>query len=134
MRRLRILIASTAILAMGTSSFAGDFQDSVAKAARDAAGQQTDERSGNRNPYLWPGTALFVAGMSMAVYGFLHTNGGEFVAGEVSKESKTGLGGAGLAIAAAGGALLYFGSQRARNAPSITVGRGRLTVAKQVSW
>ena len=34
MRRLRILIASSAILAIGTSSFAGDFQDSVAKAAR----------------------------------------------------------------------------------------------------
>ena len=134
MRRLRILIASSAILAIGTSSFAGDFQDSVAKAARDAAGQQTEQRSGNRNPYLWPGAALFVAGMSMAVYGFLHTNGGEFVSGEVSKESKTGLGGAGLAVAAAGGALLYCGTLRARHAPSITVGRGRLTVAKQVSW
>jgi len=100
MRRLRILIASSAILAIGTSSFAGDFQDSVAKAARDAAGQQTEQRSGNRNPYLWPGAALFVAGMSLAVYGFLHTSGGEFVSGEVSKESKTGLGGAGLAVAA----------------------------------
>ena len=131
---MRVLVATLAILAISTSSFAGDFQESVAKAARDAAGQQTEQRSGNSNPYLWPGAALFVAGMSMAVYGFLHTNGGQFVSGEVSKESKTGLGGAGLAVAAAGGALLYFGSQHARNAPSITVGRGRLAVAKQVSW
>jgi hypothetical protein len=135
MRRLRILIAFTAILAMGTSSFAGDFRDSVAKAARDAAAQQeTEQRSGNRNPYLWPGAALFIAGMSMATYGFLHTSGSEFVSGEVSKESKTGLGGAGLAVAAAGGALLYCGTLRAHHAPSVTVGRGRVTVAKHVSW
>src|ERR671931_613712 len=59
MRPLRILIASLAILAISTSSFAGDFQDSVAKAARDAAGQQAEQRSGNRNPYLWPGAARF---------------------------------------------------------------------------
>src|SRR5207244_6012630 len=134
MRRLRILIASSAILAIGTSSFAGDFQDSVAKAARDAAGQQTEQRSGNRNPYLWPGAALFVAGMSLAVYGFLHTSGGEFVSGEVSKESKTGLGGAGLGIAGLGGAILYLGAHNAKRAPSITFGPGRITLAKRVSW
>ena len=32
---------------------------------------------------------MFAGGMALAVYGFLHTKGGEFVAGEVSKESKT---------------------------------------------
>ena len=131
---MRVLVATLAILAFTTSSFAGDFQDSVVKAARDAAGQQNEQRPLQSNPMLWPGTALFVAGMSMAVYGFLHTSGGDFVSGEVSKESKTGLGGAGLAIAGAGGALLFFGSRHARNAPSITVGRGRLAVVKQVSW
>src|SRR5207244_13181043 len=134
MRRLRILIASSAILAIGTSSFAGDFQDSVAKAARDAAGQQTEQRSGNRNPYLWPGAALFVAGMSLAVYGFLHTSGGEFVSGEVSKESKTSLGGAGLAVAGVGGAILFMGARHAKHAPSVAFGPGRLAISKRLAW
>jgi hypothetical protein len=134
MRALRLFVVVTAVLSISTSSFAGDLQQSVAKAARDAA-QQTEQRpASGKNPYLWPGAALFVAGMTMTLYGFLHTSGGDFVSGEVSKESKTGLGAAGLAVAGAGGALLYCGALRARHAPSVTLGRGRIAVTKQVSW
>ena len=131
MRLARSFIVSLAVLGVSTASFAGDLQGSIAKAAQQ---QQPSQRSKIDSQYLWPGTGLVVAGMSMAVYGFLHTSGGDFVSGQVSKESKTGLGAAGLGIAAVGGGILYFGSQRASRAPSITVGPGRLTVAKRVSW
>ena len=85
-------------------------------------------------PYVISGATLFVVGMAMATYGFLHTSGGDFVSGEVSKESKTGLGGAGLAVAAAGGAILYVGAQRAKKAPSLTLAPHRVTISKQLSW
>jgi len=132
MKLVRTVVALMAILAVSTASFAGDLRESIAKAAQQQQTQAQPVDIGKA--YLWSGSALFVAGMSLAVYGFLHTNGGEFVSGEVSKESKTALGGAGLAIAGLGGAILYLGSQHSKRAPSIAVGAGRLTVAKRVSW
>jgi hypothetical protein len=129
----RPLIVSMMILGLSTASFAGDLHDSIARAAQ----QQQQERSAAPKipaPYLVSGAALFVAGMSMAVYGFLHTSGGEFVSGSVSKESKTGLGAAGLAVAGAGGAILYLGAQHAKRTPSVTLGPGRVTVGKRISW
>jgi len=129
----RPLIVSMVILGFSTASFAGDLHDSIARAAQ----QQPEERSGAAKiptPYLVSGAALFVAGMSMAVYGFLHTSGGEFVSGSVSKESKTGLGAAGLAVAGAGGAILYLGSHHAKHAPSVALGPGQVTVSKRITW
>ena len=131
MRLVRVLATSLAILGMSTASFAGDLLQSAAKAVQQEA-QAPPPRIDKA--YLWPGAALFVTGMSMAVYGFLHTSGGDFVSGEVSKESKTSLGGAGLGIAGLGGAILYLGAHNAKRAPSITVGPGRITLAKRVSW
>jgi hypothetical protein len=72
--------------------------------------------------------------MSMAVYGFLHTSGGEFVSGQVSTESKTALGGAGLAVAGAGGAVLFLGAHRAKKAPSLTFGPKTFKISKQLTW
>jgi len=129
----RPLIVSMVILGLSTASFAGDLHDSIARAAQ----QQQQERSAAPKiptPYLVSGAALFVAGMSMAVYGFLHTSGGEFVSGSVSKESKTGLGAAGLAVAGAGGAILYLGAQHAKRTPSVMLGPGQVTVGKRISW
>jgi hypothetical protein len=84
--------------------------------------------------YLVTGASLFVVGMSMAIYGFLHTSGGEFVSGQVSTESKTALGGAGLAVAGAGGAILYWGAHKAKRAPSLTFGPKTFKVSKQLTW
>ena len=128
----RPLIVSMVIFGFSTASFAGDLHDSIARAA-----QQPQERSAASKiptPYLVSGAALFVAGMSMAVYGFLHTNGGEFVSGEVSKESKTSLGGAGLAVAGVGGAILFMGARHAKHAPSVAFGPGRLAISKRLAW
>jgi hypothetical protein len=131
MRLVRVVVALLAILGLSTAGFAGDLRESLAKAAQQEANTQSariDKR------YAWPGAALFAGGMALALYGFLHTSGGQFVSGEVSKESHTGLGAAGLAVAAAGGTILYVGAERARHAPSIAVGPGRVTVAKRLSW
>jgi hypothetical protein len=131
MRLARPLIAWLIILGMSTPTFAGDLQKSIADAAQQQA--QTPAPKIDKG-YLVPGAALFVAGMTMAVYGFLHTSGGEFVSGSVSTESKTELGGAGLAVAGLGGAILFIGSKRAKRAPSVTFGRDRLTITKRVAW
>ena len=130
MRPVRTAIAWLLVLGLTSPAFAGDLKDSVAKAAEEQAQQQQPKIP---KAYLWTGSALVVTGMVMTVYGFLHTSGGEFVSGQVSKESKTELGGAGLAIVGVGGAILFFGS-RAKSAPSITMAPGRMTVSKHISW
>lgn len=135
MKLLRPTLISLVIIGLSVPSFAGDFQDSIARAA------QTQPREQEQRPpqkmdkaYLVSGASLFVVGMSMAVYGFLHTSGGEFVSGAVSKESKTGLGAAGLAVAGAGGAILYWGAHKAKSAPSVTFGPKTFKVSKQLTW
>ena len=132
MKLWRAFIATVAILGVSTLTFAGDLQQSGDKAAQEEA--RAKPTGHMARTYLVSGVGLFAAGMSMAVYGFLHTGGGDFVSGQVTKESKTGLGAMGLALASAGGATLYLGSQRARTAASVTVGAGRVTVAKRLSW
>jgi len=131
MKLARPLIASLMILGLSTSSFAGDLHDSIANAAQQQEQAPTQKIP---KPYLVSGAALFVAGMTMTVYGFLHTNGGEFVSGEVSKESKTSLGGAGLAVAGVGGAILFMGARHAKHAPSVAFGPGRLAISKRLAW
>ena len=131
MKHARPLIAALAILGLSSTSFAGDLRESIAS----AAAQQTQTSPPKIDKaYLIPGVALFAAGMSMAIYGFLHTSGGEFVSGQVSKESKTQLGGVGLAVAGAGGAILYLGTRRAKQAPSVTITPRVITVSKRLAW
>jgi hypothetical protein len=133
MKLARPLLVSVVILGLSTSAVAGELRDSIARAAAEQPTPQTPSAKMSSG-YLVPGAALFVAGMSMAVYGFLHTSGGDFVSGSVSTESKTGLGAAGLAIAGAGGALLFLGSKQAKRAPSVSVAPGQLTVHKRITW
>jgi protein-S-isoprenylcysteine O-methyltransferase Ste14 len=131
MKLVRTLAVSVAIVGMSTASFAGDLMESAAKAVQ----QETETRPSHLDKaYAVPGAALFITGMSLAVYGFLHTSGGDFVSGQVSKESKTTLGGAGLGLAGVGGAILYLGSRHMKHAPSITVAPGAIGVAKRLSW
>jgi len=132
MKPLRTALAWLLILGLSSSAFAGDLKDSIAKAAEEQA-QQPKTGISIPKPYLWSGAALFVTGMSMTIYGFLHTTGGEFVSGQVSTESNTKLGAAGLAVAGAGGAILFFGA-KSNHAPSISMAPGRMTVSKHISW
>ena len=133
MRLARPLIASLLILGSTTSGFAGDLQDSISRAAQQESTAQAGSMKMN-NVYLISGASMFVVGMSMAVYGFLHTDGGQFVSGQVSKESNTALGGAGLAVAGAGGAVLFLGAHRAKKAPSLTFGPKAVKISKQLTW
>ncbi len=97
MRTLRTAVAWLLVLGLSSSAFAGDLKDSVAKAAEE---QAEKAKVSIPKPYLWTGSVLVVTGMAMAVYGFLHTSGGEFVSGQVSTESKTKLGSRGLRCSA----------------------------------
>jgi len=119
------------VAGLSTSALAGDLHSSIANAVEQQAPAQKPKID---KPYAVLGGAMFAGGMALATYGFLHTKGGEFVSGEVSKESKTQLGGAGLAIAAAGGAVLYLGAQKSKRSASVTVGGGRIALSKRVSW
>lgn len=134
MTTLRVLVIWVLVAGLSTSAFAGDLQTSAARAARDEAQQQQSERTTMPKAYLIPGAALFIGGMAMAFYGFLHTKGGDFVSGQVSKESKTELGGAGLAVAGLGGALLFVGAQRSKTSASVALGPRGVTVSKRISW
>lgn len=127
----RAFVVTAAILGVSTMAFAGDLQQSGDKAAQEQARKPESHMD---KAFLVPGVGLFAAGMAMAVYGFMHTGGGDFVSGQVTKESHTGLGAAGLAVAGLGGATLYFGSQHGKTAASVTIGAGRVTVAKRLSW
>jgi len=135
MKLVRVFVASLAITGIASSSLAGDLQQSIAKAA-----SQQEQARPPANPlhidkeYLIPGASLFVVGLTMAVYGFLHTSGGEFVSGQVSTESKTGVGAAGLAVAGAGGMILFLGAHRSTHAPSVVFGPHGVGVSKRVSW
>ena len=140
MRLFRIGVAWLLVLGLSTAGFAGDLRDSVANATFDQATSQTPQGVKIPSGYLWPGVALFAGGMGMAMYGFLHTSDGQYVAvpppgGEgVSQAMNTTLGVSGLAVAAAGGALLFIGAKKGGSAPSVTFGRDRVSVAKRVSW
>ena len=131
MRMVRVLIGWVLVVGLSTPALAGDLQSSIAKAADQ---QQPAQKPRIEKTYAVLGGALFAGGLALATYSFLHTKGGEFVAGEVSKESKTELGAAGLAIAGAGGAVLYLGAQKSKRSASVTAGNGRIALSKRVSW
>ena len=131
MRMVRVLIAWVLVVGLSTSALAGDLSNSIAKAAEQQAAAQKPKIE---KTYAVLGGALFAGGLALATYGFLHTKGGEFVSGEVSKESNTKLGAAGLAIAGAGGAVLYLGSQKSKSSAAVTVREGRIALSKRVSW
>jgi hypothetical protein len=135
MKLLRLTLVSLVIVGLSTPSFAGDLHESIARAAQtQPQGEESRPPVKMDKAYLVSGASLFVVGMSMAVYGFLHTTGGEFVSGSVSTESNTALGGAGLAVAGAGGAILYLGVHKAKKAPSLTFDPKGFKISKQLTW
>jgi hypothetical protein len=134
MRPVRTAIVALVIVGVATSGFAGDLQQSIARAAQQ---QPQEERAPSRSskPLIWTGAALFVGGMTVGLFAFINNQNGEFSEfGEANAVNKK-LGAAALATAFAGGALIFVGSHRgARRSPQVTVGAGQVTVSKQVSW
>jgi hypothetical protein len=81
------------------------------------------------------GAAVFVAGMTTAMYGFIRVGNGEYSTfGEASSRNKP-LGAAGLAAAFGGGAMMLVGARARRYAPStIAVDRSGVSVEKTFTW
>ena len=70
----------------------------------------TEPRS---NVMKWTGLGLFVGGMSVGLYAFIHNKNGSYAEfGEADAVNKK-LGAASLAAAFAGGALLFAGTRKA---------------------
>ncbi len=138
MRRAQIVVVAACILGLAGSAVADDLGTSVARVAKAQALAQAQavQREGttDRRAMLWSGGGLVAAGMGMVLWGLLHTSDGKYVTpADVSKTSNPNLVGAGAAVVAGGGALLFLGTRPGRSS-SISFGPHRLTVSKGVSW
>jgi hypothetical protein len=132
MRVLRTGIVALVVIGLATSAFAGDLQQSIAKAAQTQQPERAPSK-GTSKPLVWAGSALFVGGMAVGLTAFIKNQNGKFAEfGEANAVNKK-LGAAGLATAFGGGVLMFLGSHQ-KSSPSVTVGNGRVGVSKHVSW
>lgn len=93
-----------------------------------------DFKSPSGKALIYGGAAMFTGGMATALYGFIRVGNGEFSTfGEATSRNKP-LGAAGIAAAFAGGTMMFLGSRAQRYAPSVTLSRSGLAVAKTVIW
>jgi hypothetical protein len=132
MRAMRTGLVALLVVGLATSGFAGDLQQSIARAA-----QQQQERTpgGKSKPLVWTGAALFAGGMAVGLFAFINNQNGKYSEfGEANAVNKK-LGAAALSTAFVGGALIFIGSRRGvQRSPQVTLGPGQMTVSKQVSW
>ena len=129
----KFLLALWLAIAAATPAYADGLRAAAEKAAQQAAGTMaTQPRS---NAMKWTGLGLFVGGMSVGLYSFIHNKNGSYAEfGEADAVNKK-LGAASLATAFAGGALLFVGTRRAPAAmPDVKVGPSAVSVTKQLSW
>ena len=137
MKALRTGIALLLVVGLALPAGAQDLRKSAGKAVEsDAAQPQSIKTPSSKTGVFWAGTAMFVAGMGVGLYGFINDKNGKYAEfGEASSENKH-LGAAGLSVAFAGGALMFFGSRQhgLKAAPSIAIGPHALAVSKRVSW
>ena len=131
MRTARIVVAWLVIAGMSTSAFAGDLRSSVEKAAHEQA-QSSDKPM--PKGYLWAGSALFVGGMTVGIYAFLHNRNGDIPRFDEATATNKPLGAAGLGLAFVGGTILFLGERQTRRSPTLTVAPGRMSVTKQITW
>jgi hypothetical protein len=133
MRVLRTGLIALLIIGLATPAFAGDLQESIARAAQQPQPPTTPSTGTSKKPLMWAGAALFVTGMVVGLTAFINNENGEFAEfGEANAVNKE-LGTIGLATAFGGGVLMFLGS-RPSNSPSVTAGIGRVSVSKKVSW
>ena len=132
-RMARLLLAAWLALAAAAPASADGLRAAAEKAAQQAAPTMT---TGPRsNVMKWTGLGLFVGGMSVGLYAFIHNQNGSYAEfGEADAVNKK-LGAASLATAFAGGALLFVGTRKAPAAmPDVKVGPSAVSVTKQLSW
>ena len=132
-RMARLLLAAWLALAAAAPAYADGLRAAAEKAAQQAAPTMTTEP--RSNVMKWTGLGLFVGGMSVGLYSFIHNKNGSYSEfGEADAVNKK-LGAASLAAAFAGGALLFAGTRKAPAAmPDVKVGPSAVSVTKQLSW
>jgi len=144
MKSIRTGVVVLLVVGLAAPAFAGDLASSIAKAAERAGSpgslgsnvEQEEARTGRGSSkgLVWTGSALFAGGMAVGLFAFIKNQNGSYAEfGEADAVNKK-VGAAGLAAAFAGGTLVFLGSHRAKRAPSVTVGPGRVGVAKRLSW
>lgn len=137
MRALRTGIALLLVVGLALPAGAQDLRKSAKDAVESEAAQpQSLKTPPSKTGLFWAGTAMFVAGMGVGLYGFINDKNGKYAEfGEAQSENKH-LGAAGLSVAFAGGALMFLGSRQGhlKAAPSIAVGPHAVAVSKHVSW
>jgi hypothetical protein len=129
----KLLLIACLATAVATPAYADGLRAAADKAAQQAADTMT--AAPRSSPMKWAGLGLFVGGMSVGLYAFIHNKNGSYAEfGEADAVNKK-LGAASLAAAFAGGALLFVGTRKApRTMPDIKVGPAALSVSKQLSW
>lgn len=128
MKPLRIIVATALTLSIATSALA---QSPVLPPAAPAA--QTPAPRPSKG-LVYTGAAVFAAGMTTALYGFIRVDNGQYSTfGEATSRNKE-LGAAGLVAAFAGGTMMFLGSRASRYTPSVTPRPGGFAVEKAVSW
>ena len=136
-RVLRTGIALTLVIGLIVPASAQDLRKRAADAVESEAAQpQSLNPPPSKTGMFWAGTAMFVAGMGVGLYGFINDKNGKYAEfGEAKSENKH-LGAAGLSVAFAGGALMFLGSRQGhlKAAPSIAVGPHAVAVSKQIAW
>ena len=126
MKPLRVIVATALTFSIAASAVA------QSPAPPMPAAQTPAPRSGKALVYT--GGAVFAAGMTTTLYGFIRVDNGEYSTfGEATSRNKA-LGAAGLTAAFAGGALMFLGSRASRYAPSVSPRPGGFAVEKAVSW
>ena len=133
------LVGLLALSMSGAPAFAGELQDSIARAAANAAADTQEApmvRTTGTKAATMAGTALFAGGMVFGLYQFINNgNGSNSEFGEADATNpKLGL--VGLGTAFAGGMLMLMGHKAngATKMPSLTFGRHGVGVAKRISW
>ena len=134
MRIMRIVVVSCLVVGLGSPAVAGDLRASIAKVAEQQAQQTQGQQGKMPQAYLWPGAALFVGGMALAINGFLNNSNGDFPTFGEATATNVKMGAAGLAAAFTGGTLLFLGKRSANRSPSVTIGAGRVEVSTKLGW
>jgi hypothetical protein len=125
------ILAVVLIGAISTSAWADNLADSAARAAARAVAEQQPVTASDTTTELWAGAALLAGGVLAAFYGFGNPTGPP---PDDTRHwiypHRTGLGVAGLGIAALGGALAWHATMR----PSIQAGPHRLVVQHRIRF
>jgi hypothetical protein len=136
MRIIRIALVVTLALSVAGTALAGDLKDSAEKAASADQSDVTKHTTGGARVETIGGLALFAAGMTAGLYAFINNKNGKFSEfGEAAATNKK-LGAAGISLAFGGGMMMFLGSHaaKAKQLPTLTVGKSSFGVSKQVTW